>query len=150
MKKTTVIATILLTGIACAGIAVSEPANIRTPLIHVIVSDEIQTIMLELNRLMADRALTELQATEKRVQHLNNLIKNVDELVIAAENMTDAIPGVRMTDETRLTFEALTRQLQTEAENIKTMAGEYEYAGMEPAWQRLLTTCDACHRLFRF
>ncbi len=150
MQIHTVMRIIIFAILLAGGMAYAESVRIKTPLIHVIVSDQTQAIMLELNQLMHDRALTELQITELRVKHLNQLVDNIEQLVDAAEELTDAIPGVRMMEENRITFLALARQLQNEADNMKKMAEEYNYTGMEPAWQRMLNTCDACHRLFRF
>ena len=69
---------------------------------------------------------------------------------MTADNLTEAIPGIRLSPEDKITFEALAKKLQDEAAGLKTQAEETNYAGMEPAYRRLKDTCDACHRLFRF
>jgi cytochrome c556 len=124
--------------------------TVKEPLIHVIVSDQIRGIMLKLNDLVNVRGMTALQIMELRVQHLKNLISTIDDLVDASEELNDAIPGIRLSTENKITFEALAKKLQDEAANLKTMAEETNYAGMEPAYRRLTSTCDACHQLFRF
>lgn len=126
----------------------SEP--LHEPLIHVIASDRVRGIMQHLNDLVTARGLTALQVMELRVQHLKDLVATIDELVLAAEALTDAIPGIRMSPENKITFEALAKKLQDEAAGMKEMAEATNYAGMEPAYQRLNSTCDACHQLFRF
>ena len=127
-----------------------EQQSIKQPLIHVIISDRIQEIMKHLNDLVNARGMTALQVMELRVKHLNELIATIDELVAAADNLTEAIPGIRLSPENKITFEALAKKLQDEAAGLKTLAEETNYAGMEPAYQRLKSTCDACHQLFRF
>lgn len=127
-----------------------EQPPINEPLIHVIISDRIQVIMKHLNDLVNARGMTALQIMELRVKHLNELIATIDELVAAADNLTEAIPGIRLDPESKVTFEAMAKKLQDEAADLKTMAEETNYAGMEPAYRRLKSTCDACHRLFRF
>ena len=127
-----------------------EPELLHEPLIHVIASDRIRGIMRHLNDLVSSRGMTALQVMELRVRHLNDLITTVDELAQAAEELTDAIPGIRMMPENKITIEALAKKLQDEAAELKDMAEDTNYAGMEPAYQRLNSTCDACHQLFRF
>jgi len=123
---------------------------LKEPLIHVIISDRIQEIMKHLNDLVNARGMTALQIMDLRVQHLKELIATIDELAMAADNLTEAIPGIRLSPESKITFEAMAKKLQDEAANLKSMAEETNYAGMEPAYQRLKSTCDACHQLFRF
>jgi len=127
-----------------------QSAPLHEPLIHVIASDKIRDIMQHLNELVNARGLTGLQVMELRVQHLNNLVATIDNLVVAADGLNDAIPGIRMTPENKITFEALAKKLKDEAAGLKKMAETTNYAGMEPAYQRLQSTCDACHQLFRF
>lgn len=128
----------------------TEQDVIKEPLIHVIVSDQIREIMLKLNDLVNARGMTALQIMELRVQHLRDLISTIDDLVDASEELNDAIPGIRLSPENKITLEALAKKLQDEAAHLKTMAEETNYAGMEPAYQRLTSTCEACHQLFRF
>jgi cytochrome c556 len=106
--------------------------------------------MQQLNELMAARGMTELQMMDMRVRHLKDLVATIDALVQASAELTDAIPGIRMMPENKLTFEALAKKLQDEAAGLKDLAEETNYAGMEPAYQRLKSTCEACHQLFRF
>lgn len=122
----------------------------KEPLVHVIISDRIEKIMEHLNDLMEARGMTALQVMELRVKHLKDLIKTIDELVASANNLTEAIPGIRLDPESKVTFEALAKKLQDEAAGLKAMAEATNYAGMEPAYRRMQDTCDACHRLFRF
>lgn len=124
--------------------------KLKTPLIHVIISDRIRDIMQKLNQLMNERGLSALEIMEYRVEYLKDLIITSNELVKAAENMTDAIPGVRIEPQNQVTFEALAKQLQEQAINIAFLAEQTDEEGLEPAYQRMSQTCNACHALFRF
>ena len=131
----------------------AEPENskkLKTPLIHVIISDRIREIMQKLNQLMNERGMSALQIMEYRVEYLKDLIITSNQLVNAAENMTDAIPGVRIEPQNQVTFEALAKQLQEQAINIAFLAEQTDEEGLEPAYQRMSQTCNACHALFRF
>ena len=120
------------------------------PRIHVIVSDRIQEIMQQLNGLMSARGRTGLELMELRVEYLGELVSTVDELVTAADELNDAIPGIPMSPENKITFQALAAKLQQEASSLKQEAQDANFGGVEPAYQRLSSTCDACHQLFRF
>jgi cytochrome c556 len=127
-----------------------ESKKFKAPLIHVIVSDQIREIMLKLNMLMNERGITPIEIMEQRVEYLRKLITTANELVVAAERMTDAIPGVRIEPQNQVTFEALAKQLQEQAVNIAFLAEQTDEEGLEPAYQRMSETCNACHTLFRF
>lgn len=150
MKAIIIISALVVSCIQFSAAAENDVSEIREPLIHVIISDEIRNIMLQINHLVNERELTQLQVLEERVKHLNNLIRATDKLMVAATTIRDAIPGVSMSPESRKTFEALARQLSIDAENLRHMAEATNYTGMEPAYQRMSDTCEACHRLFRF
>ena len=124
--------------------------KLKTPLIHVIVSDRIQEIMQKLNQLMNERNLSALEIMEHRVEYLKDLIITANNLVDAAEQLTDAIPGVHIEPQNQVTFEALAKQLQEQAVNIAFLAEQTDEIGLEPAYQRMSETCNACHALFRF
>ena len=143
--------TILMIFCAQSGWAetVNEP-EISEPLIHVIISDEIRDIMLKINQLVNERELTQLQILEQREKYLNDLIQATDRLMATALTIRDAIPGVSMSPENHRIFEALARQLNNDAKNLKDTAETDSYSGLEPAYGRLRETCAACHRLYRF
>ena len=135
---------------ASQAVFAQEQQPIKEPLIHVIISDRIEKIMEHLNDLMDARGMTALQVMELRVKHLKELIKTIDELVVSANNLDEAIPGIRLDPESKVTFEAMAKKLQDQAADLKSLAEETNYAGMEPAYRHMKNTCDACHRLFRF
>ncbi len=117
---------------------------------HAIYSEELREIMRRMNQLVFEKELNELQKMEARVQHLRNLIDTVNELVVASESLTEALPGFELSHEEREIFYAMAKQLQIEANNIRKTAEETDYTYMDIAYQRLNDTCAACHELFRF
>lgn len=152
MRFKTFLVVLLTSFFLCAAVTAEDTTHkkLKTPLIHVIVSDQIQEIMQKLNQLMNERGLSALDIMEYRAEYLRDLITAANELVIAAENMTDAIPGVRIEPQNQVTFEAMAKQLQEQAVNIAFMAEQTDEMGLEPAYQRMTETCNACHALFRF
>lgn len=119
------------------------------PLIHSVVNDDIRTIMHDLDRLMMKRNMSSLMIMEMQVEYLQKLVLNADRLSYAAQEISQAIPGVRMTSESQVTFRALAKQLVDEADNLRFLAEDMQLGELEPAYQKIHTTCSACHLLFR-
>ena len=134
---------ILLYVVSAAG------AEQQRPVLHGIYSEKLKTIMLRMNQLVYEREMTALQVEEVREQHLQQLIATVADLVKAAEVLTDAVPGIELNKEDQVIFRAMANQLYREAQNIGVMVEEKNYAALDPAYQHLNETCNACHSLFR-
>ena len=120
------------------------------PALHGIYSEKLRTIMLRMNQLVYEREMTALQVQEERKRHLKELINTVSDLVKAASVLTDAVPGIELKREDQVIFRALANQLYKEAREMGTMVEEKDYSDLDPAYQRLNETCNACHSLFRF
>lgn len=120
------------------------------PALHGIYSEKLKTIMTRMNQLVYEREMTVLEVREIREQHLQQLIVTVMELVNTSEIMTDAIPGIELSIENRVIFRAMANQLYSEAQNIGVLLTDKNYDSLDPAYQRLNETCNACHSLFRF
>jgi hypothetical protein len=116
---------------------------------HVIYSEKLRVIMQRMNQLIYVKELSELRKEEIRTQNLDELVYAVNELGFAAIILTKALPGFNLTSEEKDIFQAISIQLQREAENIKIMFEENDYASMERSYKRLNDTCAACHELFR-
>jgi len=121
----------------------------QRPALHGIYNEKLKTIMLRMNQLVYEREMTALQVQEVREQHLKQLIDTVTDLVKAAEVLTDAVPGIELNREDQVIFRAMASQLFREAQNIGVLVEEKNYAALDPAYQRLNETCNACHSLFR-
>jgi len=124
-------------------------AGQQRPALHGIYSEKLKTVMLRMNQLVFEREMTALQVLEEREQHLQQLIDAVADLVRAAETLTDAVPGIALIKEDQVVFRAMANQLYREAQAIGVMVEEKNYSALDPAYQRLNETCNACHSLFR-
>ena len=147
MKIKDSIAIILLFCFFMISVAGSEQ---RQPVLHAIYSDQLKNIMLRMNRLVYEREMTLLEVQLAREQHLQQLVDTVSELVRASEGLTDAIPGIELNSEDQVIFRAMANQLKDEARNIENLVKDKNYGAVDPAYQRLNETCNACHSLFRF
>jgi cytochrome c556 len=124
-------------------------AGQQRPALHGIYSEKLKTVMLRMNQLVFEREMTALQVLEEREQHLQQLIDAIADLVRAAEALTDAVPGIALIKEDQVVFRAMANQLYREAQAIGVMVEEKNYSALDPAYQRLNETCNACHSLFR-
>lgn len=147
MKTSNLVKTLLVLLIFIISAAWAEQ---QQPALHGIYSEKLKTIMLRMNQLVYEREMTALQVQEARERHLKELINTVSELVKAAEVLTDAVPGIELKKEDQVIFRAMANQLYSEAQNIGNMVEEKDYSSLDPAYQRLNETCNACHSLFRF
>ena len=136
-----------------AGAVYSEPESLDQLgelKFHAIYSEEMQDIMQRMNQLIYEKELNESQKKERRMQHLQNLIDTASELVIAAESLTEALPGFALNQMEKDVFQAMAMQLKLEAINIRIFAEMDSYTDVDLAYERLNDTCIACHELFRF
>lgn len=117
---------------------------------HAIYSENLRDIMHRMNQLVYEKELNELEKKEIRVQHLQSLLDTVNELVVASESLTEALPGFDLNKDEQDIFQAMAKQLQIEANNIRKIAEKTDHTNMELAYKRLNDTCAACHELFRF
>jgi len=106
--------------------------------------------MRRLNQLTYEKELSAMEIEDIRTRHVQLLVATVEELVVAAEELIDAIPGLSMSFDEQLVFRDMASQLQNEAYNVWYLAEEKDFTGMELAYQRMNNTCDTCHQLFRF
>jgi cytochrome c556 len=110
--------------------------------LHVIYSEKIQAIMQRLSISVYEEKLT--------MDQINELFDNASELLLAAKNLTQALPGIELTVPEKSIFENVARQLQIEANNLGYMTQNNDKEGIEIVYKRINETCIACHELFRF
>ena len=127
-----------------------HPAGPPKPMAHAVSSDKLKGIMHRLNQLTYEKELAPMQLKEVREKHIQELMSTIDELLAAAEELNDALPGFSMTPEERDTFMEMARRLKSEAYRIRYTAEVGSDTEMDLAYQRLNHTCVTCHQLFRF
>ena len=126
------------------------PAETTKPMAHAVSSEKLKVIMHQLNQLTYEKELAPMQLKEIREKHIQELMNTIDELLAAAEELTDALPGFSMTAEEHETFLEMARRLKSEAYRIRYTAEVGSDTEMDLAYQRLNHTCVTCHQLFRF
>lgn len=117
---------------------------------HVVQSENLRDIMHRINRLVYEKELNDMERSEIRSGYIQNLVDTVNELAVASEGLTEALPGFDLSGEEKDIFQGLAKQLQIEAYNIRLMAEQFDDSEMQSAYQRFNDTCAVCHELFRF
>ena len=117
---------------------------------HAIHSENLRDIMHRMNQLVYEKELNDMQKSEIRTGYIQNLVDTVNELAVASESLTEALPGFDLSEEEKNIFQGLAKQLQIEAYNIRLMAERFDDTEMQAAYQRFNDTCSVCHELFRF
>lgn len=125
-------------------------AEEASPILHAISSQELRDIMRRMNQLVYEREMTALQTQEIRTKRLEELLDTVSDLVNSADSLTTALPGLNLNKQDQITFKAMARQLQDEAQSVKRYAEDNDYISIDSVYQNLDDTCNACHRLFRY
>lgn len=110
--------------------------------LHVIYSENLQTIMHKLSASVFEEELNGDQ--------INELYDNASELYVAATELDQALPGFKLNPTEKSVFENIARQLQIEANNMGYMAQNNDKEGLQMTYDRLSRTCIACHDLFRY
>lgn len=126
------------------------PEETPKPMAHAVSSEKLKDIMHRLNQLTYEKELAPMQLKEVREKHIQELMITIDELLAAAEELTDALPGFSMAPEEQETFMEMARRLKSEAYRIRYTAEVGSNEEMDLAYQRLNHTCVTCHHLFRF
>lgn len=67
----------------------------------------------------------------------------------AAARIPDAVADSDMTEEDRLAFDALARELQFTSWDLYEQAAARDVEGMHAAYDRISLTCNSCHNQFR-
>ena len=130
--------------------ATESPEEATVPMVHAVSSEKLKDIMHRLNQLTFKKELAPMQLKEVRDRYIQELISAIDELLAAAQELTDALPGFRMTPEERDTFIEMAWRLKSEAYRLRYTAEVGNDTELDLAYQRLDHTCLTCHQLFRF
>ena len=117
--------------------------------LNVIHSLKLKTIMGRLNMLAYEREYTELELNQLRAEQIELLIQAANELAQSVENLPDITAGPELSEADRITFRAMAGQLYRETRNLQNAYDAGHLEELEPLYQRLHETCNACHRLFR-
>jgi hypothetical protein len=121
-------------------------ARTGTPALHAVQSDRLREIMGRLTYSLTldppDR-MTEPQRQARQVAEVARA------MAANVRNIPDAVKDAGISDKDREVFLKLADKLGTEAQAVSDAADHQDYEATKQAIERMQTTCNACHSLFK-
>jgi cytochrome c556 len=127
----------------------TEKLETGRTLLNVIHSDEIRSIMRQLNSLAYEREYTDLELKKISKRQIKLLVKEAAALGDMAANMPKIASLKNLDDENQLAFNAMVRQLISLTSELEQAAEANHQDEMNSAYIKLQNTCNTCHALFR-
>jgi hypothetical protein len=134
---------------ACGATSILPLVDTGTPALHAVESQRLQTLMRELNRLAPERFPKEFDVRRARARRLDEVSAVAESIASTAKRMPEAIADVDLGARDRKVFVRLAHELHDEALELQRVAAARDARAAEAVLNRLMTTCDACHSLFR-
>ncbi len=152
--------TVLLAGAGALCLAAScEPQRQRSPdwqladtakpALHAIHGDRLTLAMRELNDIALERLPPELDLRSERDVRLRRIAAAAAAIARTAEDIPEALPDIDLSQAERQVFISLADKLRDQAVQLQEDATAGRYQQIEPAFDGLLATCNACHSAFR-
>lgn len=137
--------------VACTAEQHTNPRlqNTGKPALHAVQSERLQHLMQRLNDLMFERMLTEVELDRERRQRTSEIAQVASSMLQTVNDIPNALPTLALSPGERQTFLQLSSQLGEQVALLKQEA-ELNYVDAIPKrLQRVVATCNACHRSFR-
>ncbi len=116
---------------------------------HALRSARLRDVMVRLDALVYERMYTELDLDTERARHAGALADAAADLAGTTDALPELAGGLALTDAEAGRFRDLANRLYSQAVEIQGLASREEYRQLRPAFERLQSTCGACHALFR-
>lgn len=117
--------------------------------LHAIDSNELRQVMGRMNGLMFERNLTDQELDRQRHQALSQVIEAADGVEQAITAILATQPRLNLDAGEQKVFLALAVRLGEEAKTLKIQAVTHQDEQIPATLEKISTTCNACHQLFR-
>ncbi len=104
--------------------------------------------MRRLDSLAYEREYTALELEGMRASQINQLVDFAAKLAETADKLPQ-ITDQSLSDEDKITFRAMAKQLHDDTVRLKSKAAAENYRNLNVDYKQLRQTCSSCHRLFR-
>ncbi len=121
-------------------------ANTGKPALHSIQSERLRHLM---DRMRYDPLPQEMDTVSERDRRMRETAEVAGAMAEAARSIPDAIQGVQIDESERSTFLALARKLEEQSRELQDYARRSDVNGASRSLERVQSTCNACHTLFR-
>jgi cytochrome c556 len=119
------------------------------PALHAVQSERLQSLMQQLNDLMFERMLTEVELDRERRERMREIAKAAAIMQQTVQDIPKALPSLALSPKERQSFLELSGQLGEQVALLKQEAERNDVDGVPKRLERIVATCNACHRSFR-
>jgi len=135
----------LLLFIGCS----SKDASLSKAKEHMIQSNELQTLMHEINMVVYDKFKSELQRDNIRRRYALSLADKIKKLAHSIEIINPNQLGVNVNQNDIKVFRSYAKELNENSKEIYNIAQNYELEKIPSSLENMEKTCTACHNYFR-
>lgn len=123
--------------------------NTGKPAIHAVMSDEMRQAMARLNQVSNVDMRAELYSGDVVAPHMDRVAAIATDLANAAEKLPALVDRLDMPSAHRQVFVKLAEKLRADALQLHDDAFRQDIQAARAAMDRVETTCNSCHALFR-
>jgi hypothetical protein len=124
-------------------------ADTAKPALHAVHGDRLTLAMRALNDIALERLPPEMDLRSERDVRLRRIATAAAAIAQTAEDIPEALPNIELSQAEREVFLNLADKLHDQAVQLQEDATAGRYQQVEPAFDGLLATCNACHSAFR-
>ena len=123
--------------------------NTGKPALHAVHSERLESIMERLDALMFERQRTQVEIARDR-RRLTEQAEDVSaELLESATHIAETGETLGLSSSEKDTYLSLVEKLQRQAGALAALAEQGDADALSAQYNRITTTCNACHSNFR-
>ncbi len=123
--------------------------QVNLPSRHALKSQELTTIMIELENLIFERFYSELERDKKRIQYTLEMGEYLDEIVLETKKLQQTSPYLSsLSKADAVEFQSLAHALEENAKELKKITTQYTTEKINPTLKRMINICNQCHAKF--
>lgn len=116
---------------------------------HMIESEKLRSLMLELDMVVYDRLKSELDKDNIRRRYAMRLADSVKDIAIKIENISPKDLWKKIDQDDVKLFKLFSKQLYSHGIEIDEVAKSYELEKLSNKLDNMQRTCNSCHSHFR-
>lgn len=146
--------TLLSLIVICAGCTPAKQASPRlentgTPALHTLRSQQLRSVMNDLDTLFLEQLYTELEREHLQARYTVRIAEIIEDMGKAADGIQGMEAQLGLTSESMAVFQGLRSKLQQQADTLQRLAATENGEMMQPALEATIAVCNECHRQFR-
>lgn len=126
-----------------------EIADTGEPALHGVHDERLREIMKDLNSMTYSTLPQEMEPAFLRRTDLREIARVAKAMSETAGHIPDVIDKIGLPENDRGLFLKLAADLGHQANELERLANANDTPGTERAFERVTSTCTACHKLFR-